>query len=111
MKKIGKKKIIVLVIITAIIIAIIVPYIPIEYRTFMYGKEFTNEYEQTNMIGGADYLKVFKYSSNYAKILYVSSDAKCFVYFMKDENKWVMDYWECVWSSRGSADDFTFPYY
>lgn len=106
-KRIKKRKILLII----CILVIIVPYIPVEYRTFVHESEFTDEYEQTNMIDNVKYLKVFEYSSNNAKILYVTPYTKNFVYFTKKDNKWIMDSWDCVWSSIGSASDFTFPFY
>ncbi len=110
--KLQKKRIkwIVLLIFLAVLFS---PYLKVEYLTWRHGDEFTDGYQQTNMIEEVEYLKVMGYSDTNAKVYYVLGDhaAAVLITFVKQGNQWVMDIWEAIWSRSGSADGFIWPYY
>ena len=80
-----------------------------EICTMIYGKEFVGEYNQTGMIGGDPIPKVLKYSKTEAKVYYVDEFAGNIIYFKKINNEWIMESWDTVWSTSGSADGFMWP--
>jgi len=100
----------------AIILLIAVfPYLRVEYLSYKHGHQFEELYKLTNMIDGICVVKVYEYSENYAKVYYVETGrlTGSFVYFYRDNerNKWLLDKWETVWSKKGSAEGFIWPYY
>lgn len=109
-----KKKIVLSIVILFMCVLIIgIPYISVEIKTYKYGEQFKERYADTNMITGIEYYKVFSYSETKAKILYVESGHETvnFVWFKKEDGKWIYDNWETIWSQSGSADGWTFPFY
>ena len=78
----------------------------------MHGTEFTTLYEETNMLGEQEYLKVLDYSDTLARVYYVGVDDStgCVLIFVKQDGQWTFDKWDVVWSKTGSADDFLWPY-
>ena len=65
------------------------------------------------MIDGIEYLKVFNYSDNFAKVFYVGTDhfVTYLLTFKKQDTQWELTTWEAVWSKYGSADSLIWPYY
>lgn len=91
---------------------VLLPYIRVEILTYSHGHEFSNGYEQTHMVDGIAYLKVFSYSRDTAKVVYITEthDAVIEVAFSRSPD-WTMTSWACLWSKSGSADSFFWPYY
>lgn len=106
-----KKKIIYIIILACFLVFAILPYLKVEILTLRYGKDF--ERKEYNMITSISYCKVMEYRKNYAEVLYVSKGkATIIVKYERDDNgEWVDSYWECIWSSSGSADGFIWPFY
>lgn len=99
------------ILIVCILMIIFLPYLNVELLTFRYGKDF--ELKEYNMVTGISYCKVMKYRKNYAEVLYVcKGEATILVKYERDDSgEWVDNYWECIWSASGSADEFIWPYY
>jgi len=94
---------------------------PFEIRTLLHGSEFDSSqkiiappnHEMVMAIDEAEILKVLSYTDEHATVYYV----------IKDFGGWVMDFyrvdegwqinlpWRTVWATRGSADDFVWPYF
>ena len=111
MKK--RKGRVVFIIICLLIIIIIAPYIKVEYLTWQHGSEFNSLYQETHMIDGIEYLKVFDYSDIFARVFYVGTDhfVTYLLTFKKQDTRWELATWEAVWSKYGSADSLIWPYY
>lgn len=107
-----KKKIVVSLIII-IIVVVAIPYIFVECNTALYGNEFKNEYQQTNMIPKIEYYKVFYCTGNKAKVYYVEENHESgnYLWFQRVDSKWKMTEWKTVWSKFGSASGITYPIY
>lgn len=93
---------------------IILPYGKVEILTATYGGEFEKGYLQTKMIDEIEYLKVMSYSDHKAKVYYVEKGkiAGHIIEFARDRiGDWEHIKWETVWSTRGSASGFIWPYY
>ena len=105
----------ILIIQTIIFLFLVIPYGKVEVNTMLHKNEFSESYKQTNMISNVEYLKVFSYSKNKAKVFYKSKDGdgfgEDFVYLKKKKGKWKMYNWETIWASSGSASEFTYPLY
>jgi len=80
--------------------------------TALYGKNFVGLEQQTNMLPPADYLKILKYSDDYAEVYYVIKDSTGNVFtFKRQDNKWQMAKWKTtVWSKYGNVDEILWPY-
>ena len=99
------------VIAALIVILISFPYLKAEYLTARYGFQFEDLYMQTHMIG-SDYCKVLDYDGSHARCVYVEKGVTtCVLEFKCHDGDWELTYWECVWSSSGSADDLMWPLY
>ena len=106
------KKIIFFLILLLMVVYVVVPYTRVEVLTYRYGNQFENEYNQTTMVGYVDYLKVMDYSEEEATIFYVTKGVDGIqMKFLKIDSFWVLDEWNVVWSTSGSADGFIWPYY
>ncbi|MDL2281329.1 hypothetical protein LJC10_05705 [Selenomonadales bacterium OttesenSCG-928-I06] len=88
-----------------------------ERFTSEYGKEFETIYQENTSIGEIDYLKVLDYSDTFARVYYVSTYPEVgnacgdIVTFTKKDGQWVYNCWEkTVWSKKGNADDYIWPY-
>lgn len=84
-----------------------------EILTWKYGGQFKTVYQENNMMGDIDYLKVLNYSETNARIYYVSKNRAGgdILSFSKHNDVWKYDKWErTVWSKTGSADGFIWPY-
>ena len=89
-----------------------------EYLTSKYGYQFKEIYKENTMMGHDLYkLKVIAYYDDYAKIYCVTGNEETgtkagdILRFKKEEGKWVYDSWiDTVWSNRGSADGYMWPY-
>lgn len=111
-----KKKTLYFMFILFIVVSIVfAPYAKVEYLTYKYGPEFESLYKETHMIDGICVCKVYEYTETKAKIYYVESGRTfgALVKFIKDENDdtWILDGWDAVWSKTGSASEFIWPYY
>ncbi|MBR2191485.1 MAG: hypothetical protein IJ883_07795 [Eubacterium sp.] len=110
-----KTRIVLLIIQTIVFLFLVIPYGKVEMNTMLHKNEFSDCYRQTNMISDVEYLKVFSYSKNKAKVFYKSKDGdgfgEDFVYLKKKNGKWKMYNWETIWASSGSASEFTYPLY
>lgn len=84
-----------------------------EILTHLHGHEFSEIYHENTMLGAIEYLRVLKYSSNFAKVYYVGKD-HCggdILTFVRENKKWKCSNWETVWSGRGgSASEVIWPY-
>lgn len=111
MKKIIRKIIFVLLIL--LIFYVVISYAKVEVLTYKYGDQFTNEYQQTgNIIPYVDYFKVMEFSPEYASVYYIIRNRIGILYeFHKEDDRWVMLRWDTIWSSKGNADGFIWPYY
>ncbi len=85
-----------------------------EYITARHIGEFKNIEE----IQGADKVKILSYSDSYAEIYciftarskndsYMSGNRFGFTY---KNGQWISCGWDTIWSERGSADGFVWPY-
>ena len=84
-----------------------------ELLTKLHGSEISNGYLQTGMIDQCDYFRVLDYSARTAKVYYVEKGKNGFgdiVLFSKKDNQWILSDWKTVWSGKGSADGFLWPY-
>lgn len=104
-----KKKIYFIIIIILLLI-IIFPYIKVELLTMYASEQF--QCSSFEMIDDISYCKVMKYRAEYAEVLYVcKGKATILVKYEKVSDEWEEKSWECIWSSSGSADGFTWPFY
>ena len=113
-----KLKIAVLIIISAFALYWICSVAVCEYNTYKYGEIFRNT--KIHDIGGEGYLddcniKVLNYNNDYAKVYAVFenelNEVGLLYYFIKNDNgNWVFDYYDAVYSKRGSADGYIWPY-
>ena len=111
------------------------PYVWANDLTTKYGQQFSEGYLEPGYFNECDYFKVVKYkgkgpyvycsgrgirdqlravSENESAVLYVvndHSDVILIVFEESGEDSWTMKEWSCVWSSSGSADEFTWPLY
>lgn len=95
-----------------LLLVILIPYAVVEFQTALHGEEVKNGYEQTSMIDGDNYYKVFQYTDDACQVLYSSTENINICRFVKNENdEWILDSWSTVYSKTGSADSFTFPFY
>lgn len=79
-----------------------------EINTYKHGKEFEHM-EQIDPGNGT--IKVLDYSDDYARIYYKTFEYGIIYKYKKYNNKWCFEEWgETVWSRRGSADGFIWPY-
>ena len=101
---------IILILLFCLIFFVGFSYARVEYLTSKYGDEFKDGYRQTNMIDSIEYLKVLEYDIQYAKVLYIDGAAD-YIWFKKENNQWIMEKWDTVWSDSGSADGITWPPY
>ena len=119
MKKIFKG--ILVFILTFILIFLLIWFSAIikhEYLTLRYGHQFKELYKENPMIGEDLFrFKVMEYNDNYASIYYVSGyrdDGTKWgnsLRFKKENGKWIFTgAWSTVWSNRGSADGYIWPY-
>lgn len=109
-----KNKFCVLIIIILIAGLIIFPYAKVEYLTLKHGEEFSDGYKMSNMLDSIAYFKVMFYSEKNAKVYYVQKEHKgadLFIFIKDDNEQWALKSWETIWSERGSADGFYWPYY
>lgn len=112
-----KKKIILIIIgiiITILqIIFIIIPYAKVEILTLQHKDEFPNVEEDVVMIGEIEYIKVMEYDDEKAEVFAVATghDVTVLCHYEYISNEWQLDYWECIWSSTGSADSLIWPFY
>ena len=104
------KKVLVSVI-ALMIIALAFPYIQAEILTKAYGNETEMLYEQTSMIENDNYQKVLKYTKNKTEVLYITSGAIFKCRFIKENDMWEWEWWDCVISTTGSASGLTYPMY
>ena len=95
------------------IFVVIAPYLFEECNTLIFGNEFKDEYEQTNMISSIEYYKVFYVINNKAKVYYVDENYEggYYLWFEKEDSQWNMTHWDTVWSEYGSASGITYPFY
>lgn len=111
------------------------PYYQTNILTDKYGNQFKKRYEDVGLYENIEYFKVIKYkqedikmycsnsyirtkinnlSDEYAVILYVEkghSSVSLFAFKNSKEGDWKLDNWYTVWSSSGSADGITWPFY
>lgn len=104
-----KKKLITISLILFVLLAI--PYVNAETLTRLHGDETKTLYEQTGIISSDNYQKVLKYTDDTAEVLYITNNdiSKCC--FIKKDDTWILDSWNCISSKSGSASDFTYPFY
>jgi hypothetical protein len=81
-----------------------------EILTFQHQKEFYGLEETTNMISKADSLKVLNYTSLSANVYYKNYYGGNVLRFIRQDDGWVLNGWNTVWSKMGSADGFIWPY-
>ena len=83
--------------------------------TIVYGKNFTQNYQEYVNFDSLDYLKVIKYNKDYAEVYYVTDNKSTaeIVSFKKINGKWIFNEWErTVWSRvGGSASEVIWPYW
>lgn len=111
-----KKKIsitITLIILILFATLVVVPYVRVEILTYKYGDQFQELYKQINIISDIEYLKVIEYSDEITKVCYVSKNHQSsnVITFKQQDETWILDSWETIWSKTGSADGFIWPYY
>lgn len=107
------KKLRIIVIAIFLLLLLITPYIRVEILTYRHGSDFETLYKLTNMIDEIEYLKVMEYSEASASVFYVSKNSTSgnLLQFERQDEQWLLDSWETVWSKTGSADSFIWPYY
>ena len=93
-----------------LIIAMGISLIKCEINTKLYGDAFTYEYRQTNMLHDGQTCKVLDFKEEWAKVYYYCEHGGDVITFVLDDNKWIMEEWNTVWSSSGSADGIQWPY-
>ena len=105
------------IIIAAILLIIFVPYIKVEILTMLYGEQFEELHNASGWVDEINFYKIMKYKDDYAEVYYVSIDDAGeneggFLYkFIKEDDEWILDNWNCIWSKHGNADEFIWPYY
>ncbi|MBQ9914659.1 MAG: hypothetical protein IJO50_00800 [Clostridia bacterium] len=104
-----KKKIVFIILIAVLLFVIfwLGSLIKCEIVTALHGDEFLGlEQVETSEF------KILNYKKDFARIYCVYDDAVANVYtFIKQDGVWVYDEWETtVWSTRGTADGFVWPY-
>ena len=92
-------------------------FVRCEYLTSKYGYQFEELYKENSMIDDVHHFKVIVYDDDYARVYYVSADEKTgsksgnTLDFKKEFGKWkYTGTWVTIWSNRGSADGFVWPY-
>lgn len=107
-----KKRWVLIFSITIFFIIVPLPYIRAEILTKLHGNEFKELYMETGWLNQIDYLKVNKYSRKSAEVYYVGNNHQAvFIYYFVFDNGWELSDWKCIWSKKGNADEFTWPYY
>lgn len=103
---------------TLILISPFFLYIPVELKTYLYGKEFQNVKINTGFNGPVIYYKVFSIDDKKAKLFFVEGDNGkhdygAFYHFVKENGKWKFERWgKVMWTNLGgSASEFTLPPY
>lgn len=93
-------------------------YIPVELKTYLYGKEFQNVKIDTGFNRPVIYYKVFSIDDQKATLFYVEGDNGnhdygTFYHFVKVNGKWEFEEWgRLMWTNLGgSASEFTLPPY
>jgi hypothetical protein len=93
-------------------------YIPIELKTYLYGKDFKNVQVETGFQQQIVYYKVFSINEKEAKLFYVEGEngnhnIGNFYYFVKENGKWKFHRWgQTIWTNLGgSASEFIVPPY
>lgn len=88
-----------------------------EYLTFRYGYQFEDLYKENPMLGDLYRFKVIEYNDDYAEVYYVTGNKETgakggdTLKFKRSGNKWIYtELWSTIWSNRGSADGFIWPY-
>ncbi len=104
-----KKKIIVVLLLLFVFLTI--PYLNVEILTNLHGEETKLLYEQTGIILSDNYQKVLKYTDDKAEVLYITSNDVSKCCFVKENENWVLESWNCISSKSGSAGSFTYPFY
>ena len=104
-----KKQAKLLIFLSIIILAL--PYLKTELLTILHGEETSMLYEQTGIISSDNYHKVLKYNADNAEVLYITSDdiSKCC--FVKNNDNWQLESWQCILSKNGSASNYFYPFY
>ena len=83
-----------------------------EVLTMKHGEAFEQLYLQTNILSKADALKVLNFTDNAAEVYYIT-DGACgnVMRFEKQNGAWVLESWNTVWSTTGSASGAIWPYW
>ena len=95
------------------IVCWLLAFIRCEYLTVRYGEQFADAYREHTMIAKPDYLKILRYTENYAEVYYVKKGAggNVLSFGRTDaQGEWFFVEWETIWSRSGSASDFVWPY-
>lgn len=103
-----KKKILIFLF---ILILVFGPYIVVEIKTIKYEDIVKNLYEQTGIIDSNNYCKVLKYSDYTLEIIYADTKSVNKCWFEKQGDNWVLNRWETIYSTEGSASNFRYPIY
>ncbi|MCM1364843.1 MAG: hypothetical protein NC122_08990 [Faecalibacterium sp.] len=99
-----------------IFIFIILPYIVVEFNTLLFKSEFANLYTQAwdmeHLEESDTYCKVFLKTPQKAKVFYATETNTYMFRFNKNSaEEWELENYECLWSTQGSASNFSYPFY
>jgi len=95
----------------------------VEFLTYTHKSEFYIPSKNFLRLGHLNYIKVFDYHRNRAKVLAIATypaslsgvsfkyRTRSFLYFVRTNGAWRVDYEKVIWSGMGSADGYTFPLY
>lgn len=101
-----------LIIIVVFVLYWLLSIIKCEIYTYKYGEIFKNI--EVHDIDGIhfieDGIKVIKCSDECAAVYCDSKYSGNLYNFKKENNMWVYDGWDTIWSRSGSADGFIWPY-
>ena len=107
----SRVKIIAFCIVSLILSILIIPYIKVEVYTFQYKTELENCYKLTNMFNNPKYFKVFGVKNKKAKVLFGNDEEEIMVFLNRKDGKWIYESYDSIWSSEGSADGLSYPFY
>ena len=116
-KKVRRRKIILFVFIV-LLLSPLTLYLPVEYHTYLHGREFEDVKIDTGFSGPVIYYKIYGINNDEATLFYVEGEEgrhECGNLYrcVKEDGKWVFDDWlGTVWTEKGgSASEFILPAY
>lgn len=105
------KKKLVLYLVMAISVLLVLPYLVVEVKTLIHGEEVEDLYSRTDIIGSNNYCKVLDYSKDQMVVIYADTKSVNKCYFGTIDGIWILESWETIYSTQGSASEFHYPVY